>query len=174
MAVGRRAVRPYALTPAFHMIALDMRKLTTFLAVAAGIIAAAASCGDDGGDNATPVAGGPTSLSISKSFERGGNGEFTFTVSVSNDGDNAAVLFVLSDVWADGLEVTSLGDFGETAVEPIDDRGFEALVDEFASGRSAEIEYQARCVRSGQWTNTATISAGNAEPATTSVSVSCP
>ena len=149
-----------------------MRIITTALIILA-LAAAAAACGDDDGGT-IPQPDGPTTLTVEKSLEREPGGELTFTVRVSNTGDNAAVGFDLSDVWQDGIAVSSLGDFSGTRVNAIADRGFDVLLNEFAAGESAEIVYRATCARSGQWTNVATVSADNADPQTTSVSISCP
>jgi hypothetical protein len=156
------------------MIAPDMRKfiaismLTAVLALVAGF-----ACGGDD-DGGTPEPQGPTTLAVDKAFVPESDGSFTFTVQVTNTGDNAAVFFDLSDVWEEGLEVSSLGDFDGEAANPIGDTGFDVLLDEFEAGESKDIVYKATCVQSGQWVNTTVVTADNAESASTSVSVSCP
>lgn len=150
-----------------------MRKLLA-VAVIGALVALAAACGDDDG-GATVAPSGPTTISVQKAFALGESGEFTFTVQIANQGENSAVQVDLSDIWADGLKVTSLGDLDGIAATMITgDVGFEVLLDELKAGESKDIVYKAECASSGQWTNTATLSAENADPATTSVSISCP
>lgn len=152
------------------MIALDMRTVLLALALTAAV--AFAACGDDDDGGGTPVAEGPTTLTIDKAFASDGD-VFTFTLQVVNSGENAAVLFELSDTWEDGIVVESIGDLDGEEALPIGDAGFEVQLRELEAGESRDITYRARCVQSGQWTNTATVSAQNAEPVTTSVSLSC-
>lgn len=154
------------------MIALDMRTLLTALALTAAV--AFIACGDDdGGSDAPPTAEGPTEILLDKAFASN-QGVFTFTVQVTNTGENDAVLFELSDVWEEGIAVESVGDFEGTMVEPIAESGFEAQLNVFEAGTTRDITYRARCVQSGQWTNTATVSGDNFESVTSSVSISCP
>lgn len=153
------------------MISVEMRKLLVLAAIGALAVAAGAACGDDGGP-AEPS--GPTTILIQKAFARDANGGFTFTVQIANQGDNSAVQVALSDVWEGGLEVTSLGDLDGITANPIMDVGFEVLLDELKAGESKDIVYKATCSESGQWSNTAAVSAENADPESTSVSVSCP
>lgn len=156
------------------MITLDMKTFLTMLAVLAAV--AFVGCGDDdNGDNdAPPVADGPTTLTLDKAFTSDGD-IYTFVVQVRNTGENDAVLFVLSDIWEEGLAVESIGDFGGTMADPvINDAGFEVLLDRFEPGEQRDITYRARCVESGEWRNTAAVSAQNVDPQETSVSISCP
>lgn len=162
------------------MISLEMRKLVLIAAI--GVIAAvgAAACGDDDDDGATIAPTGPATVSIEKAFALGESGDFTFTVQISNNSENSAVQVILSDAWANGLELTSLGDLDGVAADMFpDNAGFEVLLDELKAGEAKDIVYKAECTESGQWTNVATVSWENAEPAdansdTTSVSISCP
>lgn len=155
------------------MMSIEMRTLATLAAIGALAAAVAAGCGDDDGGGAV-VSSGPTTITIEKTFARDDGGEFTFTVRIANNGDDAAVQIALSDVWQDGIEVTSIGDLDGIAAKAIGSAGFEVLLDELNAGESQEIVYKGSCASSGQWTNTATVSSANADPATTSVSISCP
>jgi uncharacterized repeat protein (TIGR01451 family) len=148
---------------------IDMDKGFLLLAVL-GIAVVFAACGDD----SAPVAEEQTSLVVEKSFVSEGNGEFRFTLRLTNDGDAAATEVVLSDVWQEGLEITEVGDFAGREVARIIDIGIEILMEQFPAGESGEVVYRAVCVQSGQWTNTAVVSASNADSASDSVSVSCP
>lgn len=157
------------------MISLEMRKLITLAVIGALVTFVAAACGDDDDGGATIAPDGPTTIIVEKAFAVGETGELTFTVQIANQGENSAVQVDLSDIWADGLKLTSLGDLdGITATMITGDVGFEVLLDELKAGESKDIVYKADCASSGQWTNTATVSAENAEPSTTSVSISCP
>lgn len=154
------------------MISLEMRRLAVLVVIGAAA-AVVAACGDD--DDATVTPSGPTTISVEKSFALEDGGEFTFTIQISNDGERSAVQVELSDSWAEGLTVTSVGDLdGATANLFPEDRGFDVQIDELKAGDSKEIVYRGSCAASGQWTNSATVSSENADPASTSVSVSCP
>ncbi|MFQ5473552.1 MAG: hypothetical protein ACE5FA_11815 [Dehalococcoidia bacterium] len=141
-----------------------------FVILALGLAGVLAACGDD----SAPADDDRTSLVVEKSVASEGNGEFRFTLRLTNDGDAAATNVVFSDVWQDGLNVTEVGDFGGLVVDQILDIGIEILLDEFPAGESGELVYRATCVAPGQWTNAATVTASNADSASDSVSVSCP
>jgi hypothetical protein len=154
------------------MISVVMRKLAVLVAITA-VAAVIAACGDD--DDATVTSAGPTTISVEKSFVPEDGGGFTFTVQIANEGENSAVRVELSDAWADGLIVTSLGDLDGAMADLFpDERAFEVQIDELKAGESKEIVYEGSCASSGQWTNSATVSSANADTASTSVSVSCP
>ena len=148
---------------------IDMNR-GSWLVGAVAIVVAFAACGDD----STPSTTERTTLVVEKTFVSEGNGEFRFTLRLTNDGDVAATDVVLSDVWQEGLEITEVGDFVGQDVDRIIDIGIEILMEQFPAGESGEVVYRAVCVQSGQWTNTAVVSASNADSASDSVSVSCP
>lgn len=137
------------------------------------VAAIIAACGDDD-DDATVAPTGPTTIAIEKTFVPEAGGGYTFTIVIANEGENSAVQVEVSDAWEDGLTVASVGDLdGATADLFPDDRGFEVQLDELKAGESKQIVYKGSCASSGQWTNAATVSSANSDPATTSVSVSC-
>jgi uncharacterized repeat protein (TIGR01451 family) len=154
------------------MISVEMRTLAAPVAIATVAVVLVA-CGDD--DDATVTPAGPTTISVEKSFVAEDGGEFTFTVQITNEGENSAVRVELSDAWADGLTVTSIGDLDGAIADLFpDDRGFEVQIDDLKAGESKQIVYVGSCASSGQWTNSATVSSANADSASTSVSISCP
>ena len=77
------------------------------LIVAAALALAAAACGGNGGSAPTPD--GPTTVSLTKTMVEPGQGEFRFTLKLTNDGEHAAVNLTTSDYWEQGLEVTAIG-----------------------------------------------------------------
>lgn len=150
-----------------------MRKPVALILALALTAVLAVACGDDGGEPA-PTPEGPTTLSLTKTMTDIGEGEFRFTLELTNSGDNAAVEVSTSDVWEDGLEVTAIGSVDGQQPEDIGDFGLEFVFREFEAGRSVEVVYTARCRENGEWKNVAVSSAANAEPAEASVTVVCP
>jgi uncharacterized repeat protein (TIGR01451 family) len=133
---------------------------------------AACACGG-GSSPLTPE--GPTTVTLEKTMVETPEGELRFTLTVSNEGDNAALNLDVSDVWQDqGLQLTAIGSVAGKQPDEIGDFGFEFILDELAAGESAEVVYTARCRLAGEWENTAAASAANAEPADASVTVACP
>lgn len=130
------------------------------------------ACGDDGGDLPTPE--GPTTLSLEKAMVETGDGEFRFTLKLSNSGENAAVNATASDVWQEGLEVTAIGSVDGKQPKAIGNTGFEFIFREFAAGKSVELVYTARCIESGEWENVAAATSANSEAAEAAVRVVCP
>jgi len=148
----------------------------TFVRVAPAILLVslvAAACGGDGGPD-LPTPEGPTTISLTKSMADLGGGEFRFTLTLTNDGQNAAVNVDTSDFWDGGLEVTAIGSVEGQQPRAIEDRGLEFILKEFAAGKSVELVYTARCKESGEWVNAAAATAVNADPAEDSLTVTCP
>jgi hypothetical protein len=142
------------------------------LIVAAALVLAAA-CGDDG-DPSIPTPKGPTTVSLTKTMVEEGAGEFRFTLTLTNEGQNAAVNLDTSDFWDGGLEVTAVGSVEGEQPQAIEDRGLEFILVEFAAGKSVELVYTAKCRESGEWVNAAAATAVNADPAGDSLTVTCP
>jgi hypothetical protein len=130
------------------------------------------ACGDDGDEAPTPA--GPTTLSLEKTMVQTGEGEFRFTLTLTNDGENAGVNVDTSDVWQEGLEVTAVGSVEGKQPKDIGDTGFEFILSEFAAGKSVEIVYTARCIESGEWENVAATTSANSDAAEAAVKVVCP
>src|SRR3972149_10184133 len=91
------------------------------LTVAAALVLAAA-CGDDAGPSA-PTPEGPTTVSLTKTVVDEGQGEFRFTLKLTNEGENAAVNVATSDFWEEGLGGTAIGSGGGQQPKAIEDRG---------------------------------------------------
>ena len=147
----------------------------TFVRVAPAILLGslvAVACGGDGADLPTPE--GPTTVSLTKTVVEKGPGEFRFTLTLTNSGQNAAVNVDTSDFWDGGLEVTAIGSVEGQQPRAIEDRGLEFILSEFAAGKSVELVYTARCKESGEWVNAAAATAVNADPAEDSLTVTCP
>ena len=142
------------------------------LTVAAAIVLAAA-CGDDGGPSA-PTPEGPTTISLTKTMVDSGQGEFRFTLKLTNEGDNAAVNVATSDFWEEGLEVMAIGSVEGQQPKAIEDRGLEFILREFEAGKSVKLVYTAKCGESGEWVNAAATGAANADTSEASVTVTCP
>jgi hypothetical protein len=149
----------------------DVRWIPLTVAAAALALIAAA-CGGNGDSAPTPE--GPTTISLTKTMVESGQGEFRFTLRLTNEGDNAAVNLTTSDFWDAGLEVTAIGSVEGQQPKAIEDRGFDFILREFAAGKSVELVYTARCRESGRWTNAAAAGAANADPSQASVTVTCP
>ena len=143
------------------------------LTVAAALALLAAACGGDGGPD-VPTPEGPTTVSLTKTVVDTGDGEFRFTLALTNEGDNAAVNVATSDFWEQGLVVTAIGSVEGQQPEAIEDRGLEFIFREFAAGKSVELVYTARCRESGEWSNAAAAGAANADTAEASLTVTCP
>jgi uncharacterized repeat protein (TIGR01451 family) len=142
------------------------------LIVAAALALAAAACGGNGGSAPTPE--GPTTISLTKTMVESGQGEFRFTLKLTNDGEHAAVNVTTSDFWEEGLEVTAIGSVEGQQPKAIEDRGLDFILREFAAGKSVELVYTAKCRESGEWTNAAAAGAANADPVEASLTVTCP
>jgi hypothetical protein len=102
-----------------------------------------------------------------------GEGGFRFTLTLTNEGDNAAVNVTTSAVWEEGLEVTAIGSVEGQQPEEIGDFGLEFIFSEFEAGKRVEVVYTARCKESGEWDNVAVTTSVNSEPADDSVTVVC-
>jgi len=142
------------------------------LTVAAALVVVAAACG--GGGDSAPAPKGPTTISLTKTVVDEGEGEFRFTLKLTNEGDNAAVNVTTSDFWEEGLEVTAIGSVEGQQPKAIEDRGLDLILREFAAGKSVELVYTAKCRESGEWTNAAAAGAANADPVEASLTVICP
>ncbi len=148
-----------------------MRSIAIF---ALALVLLAAACGDDGADVLTPE--GPTTLSLTKKvvmLAEDGQTEFRFALTLTNEGENAAVNVATSDFWDEGLEVTAIGSVEGQQPKAIEGRGLEFILREFAAGKSVELVYTARCRESGEWVNAAAATAANADPVEASVTVTC-
>ena len=142
------------------------------LIVAATVALIVAACGGDDGSAPTPE--GPTTVSFTKTVVEMSGGQFRFTLTLTNEGENAAVNVVTSDFWEEGLEVTAIGSVEGQQPKAIEDRGLEFILREFEVGKSAELVYTARCRESGEWVNAAAASAANADAVEASLTVTCP
>ena len=143
-----------------------------WIPLALTLIFAVAACGGEDGSAPTPE--GPTTISLTKTMVDEGEGEFRFTLKLTNEGDNAAVNVATSDFWDEGLEVTAIGSVEGQQPKAIDDRGMEFILREFAAGKSVELVYTARCRESGEWVNAAAATVANADPAEAKLTVTCP
>lgn len=132
----------------------------------------AAACGDDG--QPSPMAEEVTTLSLTKTAVETGEGEFRFTLELTNVGDNPAVNVTAADVWEEGLDVTEIGSVEGQQPEEISDFGLQFTLRELEAGRTAQLDYTARCRRSGDWENTAVAGAANSEPVQAVATVVCP
>ena len=142
------------------------------LIVAAALVVVAAACGGNGDSAPTPE--GPTTISLTKTMVASGQGEFRFTLKLTNEGEHAAVNATTSDFWEEGLEVTAIGSVEGQQPKAIEDRGLDFILKEFAAGKSAELVYTAKCRESGEWVNAAATGAANADTSEASVTVTCP
>ena len=142
------------------------------LIVAAALTLAAAACGGNGDSVPTPE--GPTTISFTKTKVDTGQGEFRFTLKLTNDGEHAAVNLTTSDYWEQGLEVTAIGSVEGQQPKAIGDQWLEFILREFAAGKSVELVYTAKCRENGEWTNAAAAGAANAAPVEASLTVTCP
>src|SRR3989304_4608420 len=114
------------------------------LTVAAAALAlVAAACGDAGGPSA-PTPEGPTTVSLTKTVVDEGQGELRFTLTLTNEGENAAVNIATSDFWEEGLEVTAIGSVEDQQPKAIEDRGMEFILREFAAGEGGGVGCTAR------------------------------
>jgi uncharacterized repeat protein (TIGR01451 family) len=127
----------------------------------------------DGGDSA-PTPEGPTTLTLEKTMVETGDGEFRFTLTLTNEGDNAALNTTTSDNWQEGLEVLSVGSVEGQQPKAIGSTGLEFILKEFAAGKSVELVYTARCIESGEWANAAASGSANSEAVEAAVTVVCP
>lgn len=144
------------------------------IAFALSLLALGALAACDDGDDAQPTPAGPTTLSLEKSVEKTDDEEvFAFTLVVTNEGENAALNVVTSDVWEDGFELFEIDPVNGQQPESIADIGLEFILEELAPGESVTSTYRARCVTAGPWENVAVSSAANADAAEASVGVAC-
>jgi uncharacterized repeat protein (TIGR01451 family) len=132
----------------------------------------AAACGDDGQPSATRQE--RTNLSLIKTTVEMGEGEFRFTLELTNAGDNVAVNVTAADVWEEGLEVTEIGSVEGQQPEEISDFGLQFTLRVLEAGRTVQLDYTARCQQSGDWDNTAVASAANSGPVQAVATVGCP
>jgi len=135
-----------------------------------GVLAVA--CGDDG--QPSPAPGEPTTISLTKMAVETGEGEFRFSIELTNEGDNAAINVTNADVWQEGLEVTEIGSVEGQQPEDISDFGLQFTLEDLGPGRTAQLDYTARCRRSGGWENTAVAGAANSDPVQAVATVACP
>ena len=149
-----------------------MRRIFVLTFATVLLVSLAAACGDDGEPPPTPEA--QTTLSLAKSMRKTGDGEFRFTLELTNEGDNAAVNVTTSDVWEEGLEVMGVGVVDGKPANRIGDNGVEFILEEFGAGRMIQLVYTARCRQSGEWQNVAAASSDNAEAVEASVTAVCP
>ncbi len=149
-----------------------MRRIA-FVPLALALAGVAAACGANGGP-ASPTAEAPTTLTLEKTMVETGKGEFRFTLTLTNGGDNPALDVTTSDVWEEGLEVLSIGSVEGRQPDAIGDFGLEFIFPEFSAAKTVDVVYTARCVQSGEWENVAVSSAANTEPAQAAVTVDCP
>lgn len=147
-----------------------MRWLIAFALALALTVAVAC----DGNGDGAPTPEGETALELGKNAVETGEGEFVFTLTLENTGDNTGVNVDLSDVWEEGLEVTDVSEVDGEEPELILDQGVEFIMTEMEPGKRISLGYAARCKESGTWTNTAVVSAVNAEAVEASVEVECP
>ncbi len=103
-----------------------------------------------------------------------GEGEFRFTLELTNAGDNVAVNVTAADVWEEGLHVTEIGSVKGRQPEDISDFGLQFTLGELEPGRTAQLDYTAHCRRSGDWQNTAVTPAANSDPVQAVAIVDCP
>ncbi len=165
------AAWPFPLATSLRYHWRDVRWiLLVALAMALGGLVIA--CGDDG--ESAPPPEGPTTLSLDKSVLETSEGNFRFTLVLTNEGVHAAVNVEMSDVWQRGLEVTTMGSVDGQQPEDIGDFGLEYTLREFEAGKTVEAVYTASCRESGEWDNVAVASSANAEPVEASVTVVCP
>jgi hypothetical protein len=115
-----------------------------------GVLAVA--CGDDG--QPSPQAEEATTLSLAKTVVETGEGEFRFSIGLTNEGDNAAINVTTADVWQEGLEVTdvvhSVADQPPEDVDPlpdlrlvpvaIGDLGLQFTLEEFEAGEILQLD----------------------------------
>jgi uncharacterized repeat protein (TIGR01451 family) len=140
----------------------------------------AVACGDGGGEptamlsSPTPTPQEPTTVSLNKTTVEMGEGEFRFTLELSNTGDNAAVNVTTADVWQEGLEVTDIGSVEGQQPQRISDLGLQFTLRELEAGKTVRLDYTARCRQSGDWENTAVAGAANSEPVQAVATVACP
>ncbi len=113
-------------------------------------------------------------LALTKTVVETGEGEFRFTLKLTNEGDHPAVNVATIDVWEQGLEVTAIGPVDGGQPRDIGDFGLEFILREFEAGSSVRAVYKARCRQSGERENVAVVSSANSEPAEASVTVVCP
>jgi uncharacterized repeat protein (TIGR01451 family) len=163
-----------------------VRWISVFAITVAILGGLAAACGDDGPP--PPASEEPTTLSLTKTAVETGQGEFRFTLELTNAGENAAINVTAADVWQEGLEVTdvvhSVADQPPEDVETlpdlrvvpvaIDDFGLQFTLGELEAGETVQLEYTARCQQSGDWENTAVATAINSEPVQAVVTAACP
>lgn len=148
----------------------NVRALSADLLALALLAALAVACNGDG----TPSPEGPTTLSLAKTVEEMGEGEFRFTLELANEGENDAVNVTASDVWQEGIEVTEFGTVDGAVPERIADLGLSFIFTEFEAGKRVRLDYTARCVQSGDWDNIAVATSINSDSVQRSLTVSCP
>ncbi len=166
------ACRRFPLTCRFRYDGRDVRWLYLFALALVVAALLSAACDDD--DSTPPTPEGPTTISLEKQVVDTGEGEFRFTLILTNEGENLGVNVTTSDVWEEGLEVTAIGSVEGQQPEDIGDFGLEFILTEFEPGKTVDLVYTARCRQSGEWDNTAVASATNSEPVQDVVTVTCP
>lgn len=134
----------------------------------------AVACGDDGQPTPTPSPAAPTTISLAKTAVETGEGEFRFTLELTNEGDNAAVNVTVADVWQEGLEVTDIGSVEGQQPQDVSDFGLQFTLRELEAGRTVRLDYTARCQESGDWETTAVAGAANSDPVQAVATVVCP
>lgn len=147
-----------------------MRTLIAVWFAMALLAALAVACDGDG----TPSPEGPTTLSLAKTIEETGEGEFRFTLELANEGENDAVNVTASDVWQQGLEVTEFGTVDGVEPERIEDLGLSFIFAEFEVGKRVSLDYTLRCVESGDWETIAVATSINSDSVQEIVTVNCP
>lgn len=149
-----------------------MRWVPAFVLCLALLGVLAVACGDDG--QPSPASEEPTTISLAKTAVETGEGEFRFTLELVNEGDIAAISVTAADVWQEGLDVTEIGSVEGQQPEDISDFGLQFTLVELEPGRTARLDYAARCQQSGDWENTAVAGAANSDPVQAAVTVGCP
>ena len=165
-------VTAFPLAARARIIGRDMRYLTAF-AMTLLVIGTLAACDDDGDSAITPE--GPTTITLEKTVEKTDEADvFAFTLTLTNEGDNAAVNVTTSDVWESGFEIVEIDPVDGQQAETIADFGLEFILEELAAGESVTATYRARCIQSGSWDNVAVSTAANAGASQDSAGVACP
>jgi len=163
----------------------DVRWISVFAITLALLVGLAVACGDNGEPPPTPEQ--PTTISLTKTVVETGEGEFRFTLELTNEGGNAAINVTTVDVWQEGLDVTEIGFVEGQRPEDVDPRpelrmvpvaisdfGLQFTLEEFEAGETVQLDYTARGRQSGEWDNIAAASAINSGPAEAAVTVVCP
>ena len=105
-----------------------MSRISVFAITVALLGGLAAACGGDGQPSPTPVT--PTTISVSQTTVETGEGEFRFTLELTNEGDNAAINVTTADVWQEGLEVTEIGSVEGQRPQEISNLGLQFTLSE--------------------------------------------